>query len=187
MTHITMKPLLAILLLPILTSAHVAWHPTVQVTPSTTITATSSPTQLLPLNSIPTITSPPAQTQSSNPIISGVSHLLDEIDEHLHIDLRKRQGGVGATNAVPATTAVIQMPAITTYDMKGEIPPVVYTQLFTLPVNPWPSVVAGTIGLGTIQGQIGVVKTNHKRDTEPTKTAMAVQTLRIKGRGVSFK
>lgn len=42
---------------------------------------------------------------------------------------------------------------------------IVYTQLFSTPLEQWPAPAAGTIGLGTIQGQIGVVKTDKvKRD-----------------------
>ena len=37
-----------------------------------------------------------------------------------------------------------------------------YTQLFSSPLDQWPGPAAGAIGLGTIQGEVGVVKT--KRD-----------------------
>lgn len=43
----------------------------------------------------------------------------------------------------------------------------VYTQTFALPIDQWPSATQGAIGLGTIQGEIGVVKT--KRDLMPTQ------------------
>jgi Killer toxin-resistance protein 1 len=50
---------------------------------------------------------------------------------------------------------------------------VVYTQLFTLPLEQWPTYQPGTIGLGTIQGSVGVVKT--KRDvTVETQIPVAV-------------
>jgi hypothetical protein len=43
----------------------------------------------------------------------------------------------------------------------------IYTQTFALPLDQWPSATQGAIGLGTIQGEIGVVKT--KRDVMPTQ------------------
>lgn len=114
--------------------------------------------------------------------MSGVNYLVDEINEHLHIDLRKRQGGapIAATN--PAVSAPTQMSPVTAYSMYDGVIRT-YTQTFAAVPVQWPSPSAGTIGLGTIQGTVGVVKTITKRDGYPMPTA-AGQTLRIRGREV---
>lgn len=84
-------------------------------------------------------------------------------------ELRQAVGAAGGS--APAATAATQMSPVTTYQIHGPggsyiyIP---YTQLFTAVPDPWPAPTAGTIGLGTIQGQIGVVKTKSKRSAEPT-------------------
>lgn len=49
---------------------------------------------------------------------------------------------------------------------------IVYTQLFRTPLDPWAAPAPGEIGLGTIQGQVGVVKTIAKRSVAvPTQAA----------------
>lgn len=103
------------------------------------------------------------------------------MNQHLHIDLRKRQGGIAATNAPVATTVATQMSPVTTYGPDRGWPAVVYSQAFVAVPDQWPSPVAGTIGLGTIQGEVGVVKTSSKRDIGPEPTG---QVVRIKGREV---
>lgn len=125
-----------------------------------------------------------------DPIVSAVGDVLEEIDDHiLHIDLIKRQGALGATNAVPATQPT-QMPPVTVYQGRAGGAPKTYTQLFTSPLDQWPAPGAGTVGLGTIQGQVGVVKTNSKRAAEgwaePTSTVSLGQIVRIKGREVTM-
>lgn len=113
--------------------------------------------------------------------MSIATDFLDEVNEHLHIDLKKRQGAA-QTGAVIATTIVTQMPAVTTFSRNGVAG--VYTQLFVAVPDQWPNPEAGTIGLGTIVGQIGVVKSKSKRDTLPEATSAPAQVLRIKGREV---
>lgn len=183
--------LTASLLFPALISAHIAWQPQVTPFPQAPMPSHASPSEQTPTVTAVTGVSTPTRTESHlwDPIISGASHLLDEIDEHFHIDLRKRQGAVGATYAMPATTAITQMPSVTVYDMKS-LAPMTYTQLFQAVLDQWPSPSAGTIGLGTIQGQIGVVKTHSKRAAgdwpEPTPAATPGQVWRIKGREVTM-
>lgn len=60
----------------------------------------------------------------------------------------------------------------------------VYIQTFPAVPDQFPSPEAGTIGLGTIVGEIGVVKTNSKRAVVPESTATSGQVLRIRGREV---
>lgn len=50
---------------------------------------------------------------------------------------------------------------------------VAYTQLFSAVPDQGLAPASGSIGLGTIQGQIGVVKTSRKRDAKPQPTEMA--------------
>ena len=50
---------------------------------------------------------------------------------------------------------------------------VVYTQLFSAVPSQGDAPASGEIGLGTIQGNIGVVKTARKRDAEPQPTEIA--------------
>lgn len=183
--------LTASLLFPALISAHIEWQP--QVTPffQAPTPSHASPSEQTPAVTAITSASTPTHTESHiwDPIISGVSHLLDEIDEHFHIDLKKRQGAVGATYAMPATTAATQMPSVTVYNMKS-LAPMTYTQTFQAVLDQWPSPSAGTIGLGTIQGQVGQVKTKSKRAAgdrpEPTPIATPGQVWRIKGREVTM-
>lgn len=101
------------------------------------------------------------------------------------MDLRKRQGNVAATNTA-AVTQPTQMPSVTVYDMNDGVART-YTQTFVAVQDQWPSPSAGTIGLGTITGEIGVVKTKeNKRDVAPEPTAPPGQKFRIRGREVTL-
>jgi Killer toxin-resistance protein 1 len=90
-----------------------------------------------------------------------------------HLELRQ---GVAVTAAPPAATIIGQVSPITTvqigYVKDGQYiqVQVVYTQTFVTPVDQWPSATAGSIGLGTIEGVVGVVKT--KRDVVPVETQL---------------
>ncbi|KAK5938389.1 hypothetical protein PMZ80_009359 [Knufia obscura] len=177
------------LLLPTIISANVVWQPQITPMPMPMPTPTN-PTPSEQIAQIPTITSTPSTfttssgSQAWGPIISGASHLLDELDEHLHIDLRKRQGNIAATNVAPATQPT-QMSPVTLYDM-GDGKQIPFTQLFVAVLEQWASPSAGTIGLGTIQGEIGVVKTKDKRDAIPEPTATPGQIFTIRGREVTM-
>lgn len=91
-------------------------------------------------------------------------------------DLKVRQvTGQAAGAALP--TEVGQVSPVTTYLANKEIAPgsfgqvpVVYTQTFIPFPDPWPSAAAGTIGLGTIQGTVGGVRSKR---SEPTQAPMA--------------
>jgi len=98
------------------------------------------------------------------------------------MDLRKRQGNVAATNLAPATQPT-QMSPVTTYAMYDGVKRP-FTQLFVPVLEQWPTPSPGTIGLGSIQGEVGVVKTKDKRGFGPEPTAPPGQTFRIKGREV---
>lgn len=60
---------------------------------------------------------------------------------------------------------------------KGKDISIVYTQTFPSVPDQWPSPSSGEIGLGTIQGQIGVVKTKRSEPmevlAEPTEVPQA--------------
>ncbi|KAK5060126.1 hypothetical protein LTR84_010010 [Exophiala bonariae] len=83
-------------------------------------------------------------------------------------ELKKRQG---VNAAIPPV--VTQVSPITTYQIDGVVNGVatrlnvVYTQTFNPIPDQWPSPTeAGTIGLGTIVGEIGVVKTKRSLPTQ---------------------
>lgn len=134
------------------------------------------------LPAIPTAFIPTPTYDILDPLISGVNHIVDEINEHLHLDLRKRQGGAALAATNPAVTAPTQMPSVTAYQMYDGVARV-YTQTFPAVPDQWPSPSAGSIGLGTITGQVGVVKTQSKRGFEAMPTAPGYR-LRIRGREV---
>lgn len=152
---------------------------------------TSSPSQTAtPTPSRPT-SSIPSPTHVWDPLISSASHLLHDLQDHIHLDLRKRddiekrQGGVGATNIVAVVTQPTQMPSVTVYDMKSG-PLRTFTQAFSLPLVPFPAPQAGSVGMGTIQGAIGVVKTITKREIQTQTSVLPGQVLTIRGRGVTM-
>ena len=75
------------------------------------------------------------------------------------------------------------MPSVTVYDMKSG-PLRTFTQAFSLPLVPFPAPQAGSVGMGTIQGAIGVVKTITKREVQTS--VLPGQVLTIRGRGVTI-
>ncbi|MCJ1334405.1 hypothetical protein MMC10_011114 [Thelotrema lepadinum] len=74
-------------------------------------------------------------------------------------DLKKRQqGGVGGGGGVPPASIPTQMSPVTVYN-DGSVA-VTYTQLFSPTPVPWPGPSTnGAIGMGTLTGTYGVVKT----------------------------
>ena len=79
------------------------------------------------------------------------------------------------------------MPSVTAYQIHGTGAVYTYTQVFTAFPDPWSSPSAGTIGLGTISGSVGVVKSSSKskRAVMAAPTPASGQVLRIKGRAVA--
>lgn len=173
--------------------------------PSESITVTSAETSTPTATYIPATFVPPRTTSPSSPfhiwdsISSAADKVFDEIEDHLHVDLRKRQGGAAITAApVGAATAATQMSPTTTYFMNSNVngaevqASFVYIQSFDGVPDQWDSASAGTIGLGTIQGTVGVLKSNSKRGFEETATnaarseATPGQILKIKGREVTM-
>lgn len=155
-----------------------------QITAVPSFTEATPSQQIHSISTLPTtFSTPTASTHAWVNILSSADYILDEMNEHLHVDLRKRQGGVAATNLPQATTIATQMSPITTYGPKNGWPQSIYTQLFVAVPDQWPSPQAGTVGLGSIQGQIGVVKTHSKRYIPSQPTG---QVLRIKGREVTM-
>ncbi|MCJ1308985.1 hypothetical protein MMC25_002640 [Agyrium rufum] len=73
-------------------------------------------------------------------------------------DLELRQiPGVGGGLGPPVTQNPLQVSPITTVYIGTA--QVVYTQLFSATLVPFPSASVGSVGLGTLTGQVGVVKT----------------------------
>jgi hypothetical protein len=86
-----------------------------------------------------------------------------------HLEIRQGAVVTGAAAATvegqvsPITTVQIGYVKDGAYVQVQEI----YTQIFALPVDQWPAATQGAVGLGTIQGEVGVVKS--KRDAMPTQ------------------
>ena len=70
----------------------------------------------------------------------------------------RQQGGVGGGAAAPAATPT-QLSPVTVYFDGVKSVQVTYTQTFSPTPDPWAAPKPGTIGLGTLTGQVGVVKT----------------------------
>jgi hypothetical protein len=92
----------------------------------------------------------------------------------------KRPGGAPVANpGVAQPTAITQVSPVTTLTMmsKGQDIKVVYTQTFaTTALDPWPSPSSGEIGLGTIQGQVGQVKSKREEASGPQTALITIQT-----------
>ena len=67
-------------------------------------------------------------------------------------------GGLGQQPAAPT-----QLSPITTYNIGGGV--VIYTQIFAATPDQWATMGAGTIGLGSITGKVGVVKSSNPAPT----------------------
>lgn len=100
--------------------------------------------------------------------------ILPALDANLIPDIKRQVTGQGAA---AAATAIKQVSPVTTYYIQSVVSgsaaqvPVVYTQTFPTVWDPWPGPTAGEIGLGTIQGTVGVVRTNSKRSL-PTQAPL---------------
>ncbi|EXJ55633.1 hypothetical protein A1O7_08562 [Cladophialophora yegresii CBS 114405] len=135
---------------------------------------------LAPVTSIPTLSMP---TPTPTPAPDDDIILPLGLDAFAVPELKKRQGAPVAAPAPDAQpTAVGQISPITTYYINSEVAPgsfaqvpVVYTQTFPPVPDQWPSPVPGTIGLGTIQGQIGQVRSSKRAVAmaEPTQAPFA--------------
>ncbi|KIW64162.1 hypothetical protein PV04_09115 [Phialophora macrospora] len=139
----------------------------------------------IPVATLAPVTSIPSSTSTPTPIRGGPSN-NDDIILPLGLDafgvpeLKKRQGApAAAPTAQPA--GVSQISPITTYYINSEVAPgsfaqvpIVYTQTFPPVPDQWPSPVAGTIGLGTIQGTVGQVRSKRAVVVaEPTQAPIA--------------
>lgn len=122
------------------------------------------------ISTIPTMTTIPYPTSSaSTPSQSSLP---------LHAQLLrwiKRQGAPPTNPQAGQPNQITQVSPVTTLTMmsKGKDISVVYTQTFPSVPEQWPSPSSGEIGLGTIQGQIGVPKTKRSEPmqvlAEPTE------------------
>ena len=114
--------------------------------------------------------------------ISTVTHLTSpttdaDTDAYLDHDLLRREVITGA--AAPLPTDPTQISPITTFQVNqivngvAQQVEVVYTQLFSAVPDQGLAPASGSIGLGTIQGEIGVVRTGRKREAIPQPTGIA--------------
>ena len=141
-----------------------------------------TPSELDPAHWAPIASFAPITTTTSIPTPTPATS-VQELEYHilpLGLDaavpeLRVRQVTGQAGGAT--LTAAGQVSPVTTYLANEEVAPgsfaqvpVVYTQSFVLIPDQWPSAVAGTIGLGTIPGTVGQVRSKR---SEPTQAPMA--------------
>jgi hypothetical protein len=130
------------------------------------------------ISTVPTLTTIPIPT---NPTASADAEAEPHVPLHEQF-LRwvKRQGGAPVANpGVAQPTAITQVSPVTTLTMmsKGQDIKVVYTQTFAkTALDPWPSPSSGEIGLGTIQGQIGQVKSKREEASVPQTALVTIQT-----------
>ncbi|EXJ84536.1 hypothetical protein A1O3_05205 [Capronia epimyces CBS 606.96] len=116
-------------------------------------------TTLEPITSVSTPTATP----------SADVRILPVLDANLVPELKRQVAGADPANVA---TAVKQVSPITTYFIQSVISgsavqvPIVYTQTFPTAWDQWPSATRGEIGLGTIQGTIGVVKSKRSLPTQ---------------------
>jgi hypothetical protein len=115
---------------------------------------------------------PPETTIHASPASTPASSLPTSSDspsdQSPEPELKPRQAQVTApAAAIPDNP--LQISPITTYEIDQVPPgggapvrvPVVYTQTFADVPDQWPAAGVGSIGMGSIQGQIGVVKTKR--------------------------
>jgi hypothetical protein len=136
------------------------------------------PAHWAPIATLAPLTTPfstPTPTPSSSP---DEYNILPYLDPFYPPDLKKRQGAPAAAPAAQPT-AINQISPVTTYFVNSEVAPgsfaqvpVVYTQTFPPVPDQWPAAGAGTIGLGTIAGTVGVVKSKRE---EPTQAPVVVK------------
>jgi hypothetical protein len=109
-------------------------------------------------------------THSASAIVNA------DLEAGLDHDLLRREVVTGAPAA--QATDPTQISPITTYQANQMVNgvaqqvDVVYTQLFSIPPDQGAAPASGAIGLGTIQGEVGVVKTAAKRDAQPEPTEL---------------
>lgn len=105
--------------------------------------------------------------------------ILPVLDANIVPELKRQVTGQGAA---ATTTAVTQVSPVTTYYANSYINgvatrvAVVYTQTFAAIPDQWPTYTAGEIGLGTLTGTIGVVKTKRSLPTQIPLAGDALET-----------
>ena len=139
------------------------WVPIATITPTANTPSIPSP--------IPTQSAPIQENEYHNLPLGLDAAGIPEVK----VDLKARQ--VTGQSAAANPTELQQISPITTYDANKQVGPgsvvqvqVVYTQTFNPVPDPWQAAVAGTIGLGTITGEVGQVRSKR---SEPTQAPLA--------------
>ncbi|SLM38340.1 hypothetical protein LPUS_08503 [Lasallia pustulata] len=141
-----------------------------QLNPISRPTTASLPTPLQPPppdNSIAITTFPSPTTAPAPPHANPYPTPLD--DAQLHEGLRRQAAGVGAAGGSVNSPGASQLPAVTSWVQwssvkdSGTWTPLsfVYTQLFSPVPEQGPSAASGNIGMGTLTGVVGAVKTDE--------------------------
>ena len=132
----------------------------------------------VPIATLAPLTSPlPTPTPTPAPS-SDEYNILPYLDPFSPPDLKKRQGAPAAAPAAQPTEAA-QIPPATTYQINSLAAAgqwtqvqIVYTQTFVAVPDQWSSAGAGTIGLGTITGTVGKVRSRRSEPTEAPEVKM---------------
>ena len=91
-----------------------------------------------------------------------------------HLELRQQVAGVGGGAPLPVP-APGQVSPVTIININGV--QIAYTQLFSAVPSQGPSASSGNIGLGTLTGSIGVVKTGEARKSGGARIQVGMHTL----------
>ena len=116
-----------------------------------------SETQTLPTQHLPSSSSTSEPIRSPELDDKSLEDAATKENKDSHLELRQN-GGLGG--GVPAAfTVPTQVSPVTTVQIGSLL--VVYTQTFAPVPSQFPSALSGNIGLGTLTGSIGVVKTGE--------------------------
>ena len=134
------------------------------------------------ITNVATATSTPSPDTQPQP--PHQQPLFSRLSSYLHHTLLPRllpRQIPGQIPAPAAATIATQISPITTavgYSYPGGTPvayTVIYTQLFTTPLDVWTPAIPGVIGMGTITGEIGVIRTEKvKKRAEALQTQVPV-------------
>ncbi|MCJ1377009.1 hypothetical protein MMC17_000099 [Xylographa soralifera] len=176
MRTLTLTSILLPSLIQALSSTSVTQHnlpTTITDTPISQSTITSIPQPNPPTASQPDTTPElptVSQPQSPNPLFlpklpygsslhDFISNLQQPMKDTSEIDARQAGVALGGGAGAAPLPVPGQLSPTTIYYVSGQ--PVTYVQTFVTPLDQGPTASVGSIGMGTLTGAIGVVKTNE--------------------------
>jgi hypothetical protein len=85
-------------------------------------------------------------------------HAQNPLADSESLEIRQN-AAVGGGGVAPPQIIPTQMPTVTVYDPRNGKPMVTYTQLFSAVPVQWDAPKQGVMGLGTLTGSVGAVRT----------------------------